>query len=279
MTILSLFCVLSTSWCFSACLDDVSVLLSVTSQAETAPGWHNEVPTAFPPYTVVQELVSPLGVVLAPTTQQLSHGTTQAGAQLLPASTDHLLPLLLLPLSHILLQQPFRQSVLCPFHHNAPGDPERVLYPRSPCCAPGIWTSTHDSTLCTMCHYQCCKPGHTNPFTTVAVTHSDLYKNSLFIWKRLNFQLFEVHFITYCAADLACESTVLSPLLCGYRTIAQAVKWHRIWQSALAAFLMLSLSALHPWAKDTFYCYSTASTWGCLCRVEKNPFLLLTEKG
>lgn len=32
----------------------------------------------------------------------------------LPDSTDHRLPLLL-PLSHTLLQQPFRQSVLCPF--------------------------------------------------------------------------------------------------------------------------------------------------------------------
>lgn len=208
MTILSLFCVLSTSWCFSACLDDVSVLLSVTSQAETAPGWHNEVPTAFPPYTVVQELVSPLGVVLTPTTQQLSHGTTQAGAQLLPASTDHLLPLLLLPLSHILLQQPFRQSVLCPFHHNAPGDPERVLYPRSPCCAPGIWTSTHDSTLCTMCHYQCCKPGHTNPFTTGCHTQWPIQEQSLHL-KKIKFPALwsPFHHILCCRPGLWVYST------------------------------------------------------------------------
>lgn len=62
----NLFCGLSTSWCFSACLDNITVFLSVTSQAETSPpGWHNEMPTAFPPYTAVQEPISPLGVVLA----------------------------------------------------------------------------------------------------------------------------------------------------------------------------------------------------------------------
>lgn len=143
---------------------------------------------------------------------------------------------------------------------------------------PQVSELAHMTVPCAPCVTISAASQDTQILSPLAVTHSDLYKNSLFIWKRLNFQLFEVHFITYCAADLACESTVLSPLLCGYRTIAQAVKWHRIWQSALAAFLMLSLSALHPWAKDTFYCYSTASTWGCLCRVEKNPSSAYRER-
>lgn len=100
--ILPLLHVFSTSWCFTACLDNLSVLPCVSSQAETSPlGWPNEVPSAFSPYTAVRELVSPLGLVLAnsgcnPAAVPI-HNTVQVGAQLLPASTDHLPPLLVLP--------------------------------------------------------------------------------------------------------------------------------------------------------------------------------------
>ena len=112
--ILPHFHVFSTSWCFTACLDNLSMRLCLSSQAETSLlGWHNEVPSAFTPHTAVQELVSLLGLVLANSSCNPAavpvHSTVQVGAQLLPASTDHPPPLLLLPyrcIFYICLQQP-----------------------------------------------------------------------------------------------------------------------------------------------------------------------------
>lgn len=201
------------------------------------------------------------------------HGTVEAGAQFLPASTDHLLPLLLLPC----LTPSCSSLSVCPLpfplHHNAPEDPERGFYPH---CASGVWTSNM-AVPCAPCITISAASQDTQILSPLLVTHSDIQEQPLQL-KKIKFPALwsPFHHILCCRLGLWPYSTFT--LLCGYRTIAQAVKWHRTWQSALAAFLLLSQSVLHPWAKDTFYCCSTANTWGCLCWVGKKPFFCLQRK-
>lgn len=133
----------STSWCFTACLGNLSVLLCASSQAETSPlGWHNQVPSAFSPYTAVQELVSPLGLALANSScSPLSQVTVQCcgvPGQWSPPTSP---PLLLLPyrcVSHTRPQQPFSQSFLCPVTPSAASLPPPCILPRREASNPGV---------------------------------------------------------------------------------------------------------------------------------------------
>ena len=146
-------------------------------------GWHDEMPGAFTPYAAVEEPVSSLGLVLANSSRTPAavpaHSTVQAGAQLLPASTDHLPPLLLLPCCCIFcirLQQPFSQSLLCPVTPRPfPPLPAHTLpwrgasNPGVSAVAPAVWAGTHDNNLSTTRHEQA---------TQIRSTHRVMYKTS-----------------------------------------------------------------------------------------------------
>lgn len=136
---------------------------------------------------------------------------------------------------------------------------------------PQVSELAHMAVPCTPCVTISAARQDTQIPSSPAVTHSDIQEQSLQT-KKIQFPALwsPFHHILCCRLGLWL-SAALSPLLCGYRTISHAAKGHRTWQSALAGFLLLSLSALHPWAKDTSYCCSTASTWGCLCWVGKKP--------
>lgn len=179
--ILPFFCVFSASWCFIGCLDNLCVLLCL-----------------FPSWNVLGGTMECLELLLhrlqcrsllprwqraAATQHWPGHSTLQVGTRLLPASTDHLPPLLLLPYcctpySH--LQQPFSQSSLQQLqalflsHHHAPSSEEGHLTKGVSVDASGVWASMCASNLSTICHSHCGKAGHTNPCTD---QHSDT-KNS-----------------------------------------------------------------------------------------------------
>lgn len=167
------------------------------------------------------------------------------------------------------------QSVLCPFLSTIMH--LRILKGASSPIVPQVSELAHMAVPCAPCITISAASQDTQILSPLLVTHSDIQEQPLQL-KKIKFPALwsPFHHILCCRLGLWPYSTFT--LLCGYRTIAQAVKWHRTWQSALAAFLLLSQSVLHPWAKDTFYCCSTANTWGCLCWVGKKPFFCLQRK-
>lgn len=145
-----------------------------SSQAETSLlGWHNQVPSAFTPYTAVQELVSLLGSVLAngscSPAAAPGHSAELGGAWPVVTTSP---PLLLLPyccICHTCLQQPFSQSFLCPVTPRASSLPPPCILPQREASNPGVtiaiqgvWAGTCDNNLSITHHEQHGEAGHAN---------------------------------------------------------------------------------------------------------------------
>lgn len=134
-------------------------------------------PTAFPPYTAVQELVSPLGVVLAATTQQLSQVMVQwkqVPSFCQPVVTTYCL-CSCSPVSH----PPAAgfQSVLCPFLSTIMH--LRILKGASSPIVPQVSELAHMAVPCAPCITISAASQDTQILSPLLVTHSDIQEQPL----------------------------------------------------------------------------------------------------
>lgn len=251
------------------------------------PGWN--VPSwvaqrsawCFTPWTVVQGLVALLELVVANSSRNPAavpgHGTPYCCQPVLPTSAPAPVPLHLLHLPAAAFQPAF------PLPHNSKPffSPttmvpllKRGIQPRSLRCHPRLSELARVTATCpSYTTSSGGKAGHTHP------THAVTYKNSPSA-KQISvpstLKSIAWHIVPQHLLATLHSAYTLFVRVWEHRAACKTARGTR--QSRLAGFWLLSLNALHCWAKNTFYRCSTASTGGCPHWVGKSLSCIYKKK-